>query len=121
MAGRHSFKDDRAVWSTKIAPNGYLMLEIPPNRTSETLRVFIKAGVAPGGDGKMLTLGIDAPREHVQIVRDPTAEQKRHYPDRGASIGESLAAVERWERRKQEEIDTGSRSERPHRLARKSG
>lgn len=80
-----------------MAPDGTLMLEIPPNPRSDTIRIFIKPGIANGGDGRIMTLGIDAPRESVVIVKEPEPHQRKHYPDGGAGIDQSNAEVSRWE------------------------
>lgn len=100
------------MWNTKIAPGGYLMLEVPPNRTSQSMHIFIKPDHADGGMGQMLTLGIEAPME-VRIVREPTESEKRLYPDRGVSVGKDLAKVSRWEKEQAEKREAAKKPKDP--------
>ncbi len=75
-----ALKDD-IVYSTKLAREQWLCMEIPPNRTDTTQRVFVRAKSL---ENHILKMDIDAPIS-VEIIKNPTPSQRRYYPDSGAS------------------------------------
>ncbi|MHA7813251.1 MAG: hypothetical protein ACX94C_07675 [Phycisphaerales bacterium] len=88
------------MYSSKVARGQWIGLEVPPDRTSTT-KVYVKADVAKGGDGKLLQLVIDAPHS-TTIVKNPDSLQARDFPDGGVSCREGQAFVSRFEKEKQE-------------------
>lgn len=84
------------MWITSITPDGTVCLEIPPMTTSITRRIFIKAKMAPLGEGRIVSLGVNAPQSII-IVHEPNEEQMRHYPDQGVGVAKSLAEASEFE------------------------
>ena len=84
------------MYSSKVARGQWIGLEVPPDRTSTT-KVYVKADVAKGGDGKLLQLVIDAPHS-TTIVKEPNALQARDFPDGGLSARDGSAEVRRVEK-----------------------